>query len=303
MLHRFPGAVQGLVMALLLTLNTLFWAVPLFALVLVKLLTPANSRARNRMSRAVAWVAQQWALMNARFGSTLLDYRMDVHLDADLHPEGQYLVCANHQTWNDIYVLMCAFGRRAPFFKFFLKQELIWVPILGLAWWGLDYPFMKRYSPEQIRRNPALKGKDIETTKRACERYRGQPVMILNFLEGTRFTPEKHARQQSPYRHLLKPKAGGFAFALDAMGPRLNSLLDVTLVYPDGPCGFWDFLCGRMRHVIVDIRKLEIPAHFFEGRYESDPAFRAEFQQWISQLWRDKDALIARRLDEVATPG
>jgi 1-acyl-sn-glycerol-3-phosphate acyltransferase len=302
MLSRLPGFLQGLIMAVLLILNTLFWAVPLFILVLFKLLTPAASRARVQMSRAVAWVAQRWAMMNAVFGNALLDYRFDLRLDADLHPEGQYLVCANHQTWNDIYVLMCAFGGRAPFFKFFLKQELIWVPVLGLAWWGLDYPFMKRYTPEQIRRNPALKGKDIETTKRACERYRDQPVMILNFLEGTRFTPAKHARQQSPYQHLLKPKAGGFAFALGAMGPQLNSLLDVTIVYPGGPCGFWDFLCGRMRHVVVDVRKLEIPADFFEGRYESDAMFRARFQRWISALWRDKDARIDALLSEMATP-
>lgn len=298
MLRILPGPLQGVIMALLLVLNTLFWAVPLFALVLLKLLTPPRGQLRSRMSRAVAWVAQRWAMMNTVFGGTLLDYTIDARIDADLHPDGQYLVCANHQTWNDIFVLMATFGRRAPFFKFFLKQELIWVPVLGLAWWGLDYPFMKRFSAEQIRRNPALKGKDIETTKRACERYRDQPVMILNFLEGTRFTPAKHERQQSPYTHLLKPKAGGFAFAMSAMGPKLNALLDVTIVYPDGACGFWDFLCGRMHRVTVDVRQLEIPATFFVDSYETDAGARARFQQWISALWRDKDDRITTLLAE-----
>lgn len=212
----------------------------------------------------------------------------------------RYLVCANHQPCNDIFVLMRTFGAQAPFFKFFLKQELIWVPTLGLAWWGLDFPFMKRYTAEQIAKNPALKGKDIETTRKACERYRNQPVMILNFLEGTRFTPAKHARQQSPYTHLLKPKAGGFAFALSAMGERLNSLLDVTIAYPDGACGFWDFLCGRMRRVVVDVRQLRIPHEFFVGSYENDPAFRRRFQQWIADLWAEKDRRIAALLAEAA---
>jgi hypothetical protein len=50
----------------------------------------------------------------------------------------------------------------------------------------------------------------------------------MNFVEGTRFTPAKHAAQQSPYKHLLKPKAGGLALALHVLGDRFDSLLDVT---------------------------------------------------------------------------
>jgi len=220
----------------------------------------------------------------------------DVRVDADLSPQGQYLVCANHQSWNDIFVLMQTFGARAPFFKFFIKQELIWVPVLGLCWWGLDYPFMKRYTPEQVAKDPSLKGKDLETTRKACERYRNQPVLILNFLEGTRFTRTKHDRQQSPYRHLLKPKSGGFAFTLSALGERLSSLLDVTIVYPDGAQGFWDFMAGRVRRVVVEVRQLRIPSDLFAGNYEGDPVFRQRFQEWIAVLWQDKDRRIAELL-------
>jgi 1-acyl-sn-glycerol-3-phosphate acyltransferase len=222
----------------------------------------------------------------------LMDVRWEIRIDAELSPHGQYLVCSNHQTWNDIYVLMRTFGRRAPFFKFFIKQELIWVPILGLAWWGLDYPFMKRSTPEQIKKDPSLKGRDLETTRKACERYKNQPVLILNFLEGTRFTKAKHDRQQSPYQNLLKPKAGGFAFTLSALGEKLNSLLDVTIVYVDGAKGFWEFLGGRMRRVVVEVRQLKIPHEFYVGDYESNPEFRARFQRWIGELWAQKDRRI-----------
>jgi 1-acyl-sn-glycerol-3-phosphate acyltransferase len=300
MIHFLPAFLQGVIMMALLILNTLFWVVPLYSLFLIKLFTPPGGRARDAVSRAASWVAQRWAMMNTVFNRVFQRTTFEVHLHTDLSPDKQYLVCANHQTWNDIFVLMRTFGTKAPFFKFFLKQELIWVPILGLAWWGLDFPFMKRYTAEQIARNPALKGKDIETTRKACERYRNQPVMVLNFLEGTRFTPAKHARQQSPYTHLLKPKAGGFAFALSAMGERLNSLLDVTIAYPDGACGFWDFLCGRMRRVVVDVRQLKIPHEFFVGSYENDPAFRQRFQQWIAELWAEKDRRIGEMLAQAA---
>jgi 1-acyl-sn-glycerol-3-phosphate acyltransferase len=297
MLSFLPPPLLGLIMLVVLGVHTLMWAAAVYAVVLVKLLTPRGAL-RDRLSRLTAWLAQQWAVLNTVYVDALMKIDWDVRVNAELDRRGQYLVCANHQSWNDIFVLMKTFGRRAPFFKFFIKQELIWVPVLGLAWWGLDYPFMKRYTAEQIAKNPALKGKDLETTRKACERYRNQPVVILNFLEGTRFTADKHRRQQSPYAHLLKPKSGGFAFTLSALGDRLNSLLDVTIVYPDGAKGFWDLLAGRMRRVTVEVRKLTIPPEFYAGNYENDPEFRKRFQDWIAQLWADKDRRVGELLAE-----
>jgi 1-acyl-sn-glycerol-3-phosphate acyltransferase len=297
MLTFLPAPLLGAIMALVLIVHTVIWASVVYVGIFLKILSPAG-RARDAASRLTAWLAQQWAVLNTVYVRALLRIDWDIRIEADLSPRGQYLVASNHQSWNDIFVLMQAFGRRAPFFKFFIKQELIWVPVLGLCWWGLDYPFMKRYSVEQLARNPSLKGKDLETTRKACERYRNQPVLILNFLEGTRFTKQKHDRQQSPYRHLLKPKSGGFAFALSALGERLNSLLDVTIVYPDGARGFWDLLCGRVRRVIVEVKQLRIPADLFAGDYENDPVFRKRFQDWVAQLWSDKDRRIGELLEK-----
>ena len=295
MLAVLPAPLTGAIMFVVLVVHTLLWALVVYVAIFLKVLAP-RGRLRDAASRLTAWLAQQWAVLNTVYVGALLRIDWRIHIDAELSPKGQYLVCANHQSWNDIFVLMQVFGRRAPFFKFFIKQELIWVPVLGLCWWGLDYPFMKRYTPEQVARDPSLKGKDLATTRKACERYRNQPVLILNFLEGTRFTAAKHARQQSPYRHLLKPKSGGFAFTLAAMGQRLNSLLDVTIVYPDGACGFWAFLAGRMRRVVVEVRQLRIPDEWFAGDYENDPAFRKRFQDWVAQLWSDKDQRIGELL-------
>ncbi|NKF21609.1 acyltransferase [Solimonas marina] len=301
MLHWLPAPLLGVVSSLMLVLNTLLWIVPVYGQILLKLLTPKKSRARHLISAGIAWACQHWALFNVWITDSLMRIDWDVRMEAEIDPKGQYLVCANHQTWNDILGLIRAFGTRAPFFKFFLKRELIYVPVLGLAWWGLDYPFMARHTKEQIARNPALKGKDIEATRRACEAFRDQPALILNFLEGTRFTPAKQARQKSPYQHLLRPKSGGFAFALSALGERLHSLIDVTIVYPDGPVGFWDFLCGRMRRVIIEVRKLEVPSELFHGSYENDPEFRARFHSWIGALWQRKDRRIAELLAETRT--
>lgn len=301
MLKGLPAPIHGAIMALLLFVNTLFWVTPLYVLILFKLLTPSGTAPRRTLDRAIAWLAQSWSMCNIMFSKVLMAVEVEVNIEPQLNPKGQYLVCCNHQTWNDIFMLMYAFGRRAPFFKFFLKQELIWVPLLGLAWWGLDYPFMKRHSRQDLAKNPALRGSDIETTKRACARYKGQPVMILNFLEGTRFTAEKHRRQKSPYTHLLKPKAGGFAFALSAMGRNLDSLLDVTIAYPGGAQGFWPFLCGQVKQVRIDVRELRIPDEWFEGDYEGSQPFRAGFQRWLADLWHEKDARMAHMLSAEGT--
>ena len=301
MLRALPGPIQGVIMGLLLALNTVFWATPLYVVVLIKLITPWRG-GREALSRLAATIAQTWSSCNVFFSNLCQRIEWDLRIALDLDRKGQYLVCSNHQTWNDIFVLMRTFDGRAPFFKFFLKQELIWVPVLGLAWWGLDYPFMKRSTPDQIKKNPALKGKDLETTRRACEKFRNQPVMILNFLEGTRFTKTKQANQKAPYHYLLRPKAGGFAFALEAMGDKLHDMVDITIAYPDGAVGFWEFLCGKVRRVIVDVRRLQLPEGMLDalvrGDYEESNDFRKQFQFWIGDLWKQKDQRIAQMLGQ-----
>ena len=171
-----------------------------------------------------------------------------------------------------------------PFLKFFLKRQLIYVPIIGLAWWALDFPFMKR--------GAGSRQADLAAARKACEKFRQIPTSVMNFLEGTRFSRAKHAAQASPYRHLLKPKVGGLATAIGAMGERFDALLDVTIVYPGGVPSFWDLLSGKVRQVVVRVHERSIPPDLLGGDYEGDPAFRARMQAWVTALWAEKDARI-----------
>lgn len=293
MKHLLPAPILGVVTFLLMFINLVLWAVPVYTLIFLKLITWGGMRIR--VSHWIAVYAQLWASANTRILDIMVSVDWDIRGVEALDRNGQYLVISNHQSYNDIPAVMKAFDRRAPFFKFFMKQELIWVPILGLAWWGLDFPFMKRYTPEQIQKNPELKGKDLETTRAACEKFQHIPVTILNYLEGTRFTKVKHERQESPYRHLLLPKSGGFAFAMSVMGERLHRLLDVTVVYPEGVKEFWGLISGQVGRVIVDVRQIEIPKEFFHGNYGEDMEFRKKIQDWVKRLWEEKD----RRIDEL----
>ncbi|QJP06383.1 acyltransferase [Pseudomonas multiresinivorans] len=291
-------ALAGIIAGLLLLLNTLILIGPMLLIALLKLIVPGQA-AKDACSRGVMWIAETWAEIDKAIFALLTPTVWDIRGSAQLRGDTSYLVISNHQSWVDIPALVQAFNRKTPYFKFFLKKELIWVPFLGLAFWALDYPFMKRYSKAFLEKHPELKGKDLEITKAACEKFKRMPVTVVNYLEGTRFTPVKQAKQQSPYQNLLRPKAGGVAFVLAALGEQLDTLLDVTLVYPKGPRpGFWDLLCGRVPRVIVDIQAREIDPALWQGDYENDPEFRQYVQNWVSQLWEQKDQRIEQLRQE-----
>lgn len=277
---------------LLLATNTILHVPPLLAVALIKALLPIRA-ARRVCSRVLMAIAASWIGLNTATIRTFTRLRFTVDVDAALRADGHYLVLSNHQSWVDIPVLQAVFNRRIPLLRFFLKSQLFWVPLLGMAWWALDFPFMKRYSREQLERRPELAGRDIEATRRACEKFRDLPVAVMNFVEGTRFTPAKHERQGSPFARLLKPKAGGVAFVLDAMGNALHSILDVTIVYPQGRPTMIDLFADRIGEVRVRVRELPIPAALLGGDYQNDAGVRERVQDWINDLWGQKDAVIA----------
>ncbi|WP_137938972.1 acyltransferase [Chitinivorax sp. B] len=300
MLSFLPAPLIGILTSLLLFFNILFCASFLFSFAIIKLVLPFKS-VRIVVDRILMFFAEGWVTGNSGWMKLTQHMDWDVKGVGDLNYRGWYLVNSNHQSWVDIFVLQHVFGGKIPLLKFFLKHELIWVPIMGLAWWALDFPFMRRHSEAYLKKYPEQRGKDLETTRKACEKFALIPTSVMNFLEGTRFTTGKHARQQSPYRHLLKPKAGGIALALNAMGDRFQAFLNVTIVYPEGAPSFWDFLCGRMKRVIVDVQTLPIPQQFVGGDYQEDAQFRAAIQQWVHELWLEKDAQIDRLLTASTT--
>jgi 1-acyl-sn-glycerol-3-phosphate acyltransferase len=299
MLNFLPRILIGIIASLLLALNS-FTLVPILLLfALVKLIVPIRAF-RLLIDPILLYIAEAWIACNSGWMKLTQRTRWDVSGIDGLEPRNWYLVNCNHQSWADIFVLQHLLTGRIPLLKFFLKQELIWVPVMGLAWWALDFPFMRRHSESYLAKHPEMRGKDQETTRRACEKFALIPTSVMNFLEGTRFTKAKHQRQQSPYRHLLKPKAGGIALALNAMGDKFHSILDVTIVYPERPQGapdFWQFLCGDLKHVVVRVQTLPVPAHLLNGDYANDAKVREGFSVWVKQLWHDKDQRIADILE------
>lgn len=293
MLSFLPAPLLGVVSLILFLTGTFALTVPFFGLGALYCLCPFRE-GRRRLSLAIVAIADFWNILNSFFWRLTQPTRVVAEFPPDLSKKRSYLLVCNHRSWVDVVVLWHLLGRHIPFLRFFLKAELIWLPILGPGGALLGYPFMKRYTRDQIARHPHLKGKDLERTRRACARFRREPVGLVNFVEGTRFSESKHDAQGSPYVNLLKPRAGGLSFAIAALEGVSWELLDCTIYYPHGKTSIVDLFCGRIAEVLVHIEKIDVPQGFEQGDYLGDAAFRDRFQDWVGEIWKRKDG----RLDD-----
>lgn len=296
MKRRLPAPLIGVLtfIAMLFVLLVVI-APPMLPVALLKLLVPVPAL-RRYFDRWISWLANTlWLGGNRLIFDTLHGPRGNVAMDGVLDPKRSWLIVANHQSWADILILFDVFKGQVPFPRFFLKRQLIWIPVVGFICWALDMPFMKRNSASAVARNPALRNQDLETTRSFCAKFRERPITVVNFLEGTRYSPRKARVKQSPYRHLLRPKSAGFSFTLNAMGEQFAGMIDVTLVYQstsNGRSKLWSFLCGEQHGASVRARVRELPVAMLGGDYQDDGTFRERFQHWVNGLWAEKDAAI-----------
>ena len=287
--------LRALAIVFLLLGNLILIGTPVLLGGIVKLLT-FGKEPRRRVRLALAKLAERWVARNDRIFDALLTTRWDISGVEGLDPDGHYLLVANHVSWVDIFAVFRAFHGKTAFIRFFLKQQLIWFPIVGQASWALDFPFMRRYTPEELAAHPEKRGRDLETTRIACRRYRRIPVTILNFVEGTRFSPAKQREQQSPYRFLLRPRPGGISFVLASLAEQLDGVIDVTLVYPTLDVTMWDFVSNRIPRIVVRAQKLDVPQEFFSDAITEPGPERERFKTWLDDVWRQKDAEITKLL-------
>lgn len=291
MLTFLPGPLLFVISLVLLIINTSIWGSLIAIGGIIKLLLPLQAlrRALTKIMNRFMWA---WATCNGGILYLISNIEWDISGLDNLDPNGWYLLISNHVSGFDIAAQTYVLRNHIPMLKFFLKKELLYVPILGLGCWALDMPFMNRTSPAKLKKNPKLKGKDLETTRKACERFKDSPTSIINYVEGSRFTEEKRLRQDSPYRHLLRPKASGIAFTLSAMGEQFTNLLNITLVYPEtSEKVLSNVMHGRTKKVVMHVEVLPVP-QVDANDYLHHADSRVAFQRWLNQLWFEKDQFI-----------
>ncbi len=282
-------AAITLVLSIALTiLVTVACSVPIILAGIVKLMLPVPAIWRS-ISVFADFMMYCWCEGLALLLRLNPYLKWDVEGLEGLNKKNWYLLISNHQSWADIVILCVLFRKHIPMNKYFLKQQLAWVPFMGLACWALDMPFMKRYSRAYLLRHPERRGKDVETTRRSCMKFRAHPTTIVNFVEGSRFTDEKKKQTRSPFNYLLPPKAAGIAMAMNVLGKQFDKMLNVTLCYPENSLlPFYDMLSGKMTKIVVRVSLVPITEEL-HGDYVNDKSFKRRFQLWLNMLWSEKD--------------
>lgn len=304
MLSFLPAPLLFLLNFTLISVVTVVLAIPVFALALVRLLLPFKFVLAlvDKVNQAVFYL---WVSNNSFLMWLTNRIKWDIK-GADIKKiQGSCFIISNHVTWTDIVMLGHIYRGKIPITKFFLKHSLIYIPILGQACYSLGMPFLRRYSRNELLKNPKLKMKDINATRKACLNLLEHPSSLVNFVEGTRYTPQKAAAQKSPYRHLMPPKAASLAIALGLIGEHIDCMLNTTLIYPGKHEGsiFMQMLCGRLNHVIARVEVIDketIAAHMV-GDYLHDKQFKHAFTMYLRDMWQRKDEQIEALLHGTAT--
>jgi len=279
--------------ASLVIVNSALCSMAICVVAIVKLILPSVvlKAHATKIANKIMWL---WATINAAILNISNRVEWDVQGGEELKKDGWYLMISNHLSWTDIVVLCCVFKDRIPMPKFFLKQQLLYVPFIGMACWALDMPFMRRYSREYLIRHPEKRGQDLATTRRSCAKFKHTPTTVVNYVEGTRFTPDKQRKSKAGYQYLLQPKTGGIAYTLAAMGDQFESIIDVTLAYPDNTDKpFKDVLMGRMTKIVVRTQVLPVDEQV-RGDYFNDKPYKRQFQQWLGDVWHQKDRQLEK---------
>jgi 1-acyl-sn-glycerol-3-phosphate acyltransferase len=280
------STITGILASTLVCGNLILASLPLFLLAIVRALLKLL-----RLSSAAAWLTERMDLIIDYWvgGNRLIFSAFGIFKDETRWENADRL---SRHRWYLAIILQTIF-KRTPAIKFFTKRQLLFIPFFGQAMWCLGFPYVRRMSREQIAANPALLELDRQAIRDASQGFRNHPTTVLNFLEGTRFTPAKHAAQNARFKALLNPKSGGLAMVLSALEQEIDCLIDVTIDYPDRIPTFWEFMKGESPRVEVLAQCLEIPSYVKDAANDDDR--RRAVEAWVEDLWRAKDARLRNR--------
>ena len=290
-MNKSRNLLIGITSSLILLVNTVLLATIMIPLGIIKFLIPLKNL-RASFTKLIIKIGELWIEINSLWVINLHKPNLEIIGEENLNGNSWFLSTSNHQSAADIFIVQYITNRKIPMLKFFIKYELIYVPIIGICWWALDMPFLKRYTQDQIKKNPKLKGRDYKKMKKSLEHYSLHPVSIFSYAEGTRFSEKKHAYQKSEFKNLLKPKEGGLAVALSNVN-KIKELIDITIIYDSENLSFWNYLCGNIKNIKIFISKIKIPEKYLVETLISSEELRSDFKLWLNNRWKEKDILIS----------
>lgn len=279
--HRTWQYAVGTLVAIVSFTYLIFLLQPIQAMahVFVRRWWPAANRRANRWAARSIWGL--WVLASERV------QRMPFKLYGDLTPprENAFLI-ANHQSMADVLTLLSFAWRhgRLGDLKWFVKEVVKYVPGPGWGMVFLDCIFLKRDW-----------AKDRDHIRSLFERFKREqvPIFLVSFLEGTRLTPEKHARAQAFAEaeglyvpgHTLVPRTKGFTATLFGLRDHLDAIYDITIGYEPVVPSLWNCFTGIHDTSHVHVRRYPVA---------SLPDDDAALADWVRARYVEKDALLAQ---------
>ncbi|AHB97837.1 acyltransferase [Francisella orientalis] len=290
MINFIKYAYYGLFSLVCLMSTAIIAFIPVFIFSLVKLLIPIKS-IRYLCTSAVQYSVSLWVSFVILIAKFFSPTKIEIEQNKELDKSGSYLIICNHKSWLDTFVLMMIFHKKIAFPKFFMKFQVFFIPVLGLIAWALEFPAMKRYKKEYLKKHPEKKGEDLKKTVEYCKKLSSRPTTIVNFVEGTRYTSQKALK--SAYKNLLNPKAGGIAVILKSLSDRMVGVLNTTIVYDNPKQTLWDYMIRKTKKIKVKVDFIpisEVPM----GDYFTSETDKEYFQVWLNKLWQTNDEYISK---------
>ncbi|XP_046645108.1 1-acyl-sn-glycerol-3-phosphate acyltransferase gamma-like isoform X2 [Daphnia pulicaria] len=181
--------------------------------------------------------------------------------------------------------LVCEQSRLLASSKVFIKKSIKWIPIIGWAWQFGEAVFLER----NWEKDKLIMGKQVKNLGEYAD-----PVWLLLFAEGTRFTPAKHAASVEfahksglqPLQHLLLPRTKGFLLTVQNLRGRFPAIYCATLAFncKEGSTPtLKNMLLGR--RVIGEMLLERIPL-------ETIPENPDEASKWLYNNYRHKDHML-----------
>lgn len=298
MLAFLPSPILFFINIILIPLNSIVIAIPIMVLGLIRFFIPLKA-VMIMVEKTNYLLYKLWVLNNRIIIAITNNIKWHITGDEIPFTKKSCIVISNHLSWVDILFIGMIYSGRIPITKFFMKHSLIYIPFVGLACYALGMPFLRRYSREQLLKNPELRKKDMATTKKVCQNLAIAPTALINFLEGTRYTQEKALKARSNYQHLMPPKVASFALALGEIANKIDFIYNTTLCYPDNTNKpFIDLLMGRMKNVYVKVEIIKTEKDMC-GDYLNDKEYKHNITMKMRKLWQEKDAYLDKLLNEI----
>eukprot|EP00043_Microstomoeca_roanoka_P013761 m.135279 g.135279 ORF g.135279 m.135279 type:complete len:438 (-) comp15844_c3_seq2:86-1399(-) len=259
--------------------------VSLLQLIAFALLRPFSLRLFRYVNAQIAvlfwlqlvWLAEWWANID-----------MDIFADDESIAESllhdHKVILGNHRSdidWLLGWVVAQKFGSLEGT-KALMKASLLRLPGLGLSWWLSDFIFLSR--------NFERDRKHLNKSATSLQNY-PVPLCFMIYAEGTRLTPDKLEQSQQFCRernlpvlkNVMCPRTKGWVLVMQELRHVVDSVITLTLAFPDVEPGLFTLLSGTSFRVHVYMERFPITQVPGDETASSDWCMQA-YQRMDEQL-------------------